>query len=365
MSERTKERGIFEKVADSGIFWVRYTDGQGRYRREVAGTYSQAAKLLSKRRGEALQRKKLLESLRRRAITFSELADDARRYSEQHKRSYNDDKSRMATLKKWLGLHEAESLTTPDIEKRLSDAATAEKWAPSTYNHYRSLMMLVFREARRAGKVSVNPARDVRHKREDNSRVRFLSDGEEKKLRDVILANWQAHTPEFSLAISTGLRKGSMYGLTWEMVDLNGRRLNVPTSKNGEPLHIPLNAAAVAALKVVYRDGATGRVFQSIKTGNPLENGRHWFDEALEKAKLKNFHWHDLRHHFASRLRQAGAKVEDIAELLCHKSLTMTKRYAHLGPNQLHQVASLLDSVSTPVAPVPDAQKSVSTSYLN
>jgi integrase len=213
--------------------------------------------------------------------------------------------------------------------------------------------------------VSVNPARDVRHRREDNSRVRFLSDAEENKLREVILANWPEHMPEFNLAVSTGLRKGSMYGLTWEMVDLNGRMLNVPTSKNGEPLHIPLNAAALAALGAVYQDGATGRVFQSIKTGNPLENARHWFDEALEKSKVTNFHWHDLRHHFASKLRQKGAKLEDIAELLCHKSLSMTKRYAHLGPNQLHEVASLLDSVSTPVAPMPEAQKSVSTSYLN
>ena len=116
------------------------------------------------------------------------------------------------------------------------------------------------------------------------------------------------------------------------MVDWDGRMLNLPTSKNGEPLHIPLNANAVAALKAVYRKGATGRVFQSVKTGNPLENGRHWFDEVLEKSKIVNFHWHDLRHHFASKLRQKGAKLEDIAELLCHKSLSMTKRYAHLKP---------------------------------
>jgi integrase len=365
MAEKTKERGIFEKAQGSGIFWIRFTDGQGKYRREVAGSFSQAAKLLSKRRGQALQRKKLPESLRQRTIMFSELADDALHYSEQHKRTYKDDKSRMAKLKQWFGSREAETLTTPEIEKRLSDAATAEKWAPSTYNHYRSLMMLVYREARRAGKVSVHPARDVRHQREDNSRVRFLSDVEEKKLREVILANWPEHMPEFDLAISTGLRKGSMYGLMWEMVDWNGRMLNLPTSKNGQPLHIPLNAAALAALRAVYQRGATGRVFQSIKTGNPLENGRHWFDEALEKAKITNFHWHDLRHHFASMLRQAGAKLEDIAELLCHKSLTMTKRYAHLGPNQLHEVASLLDSVSTPVAPSPQVQEGVSTSYLN
>jgi len=60
------------------------------------------------------------------------------------------------------------------------------------------------------------------------------------------------------------------------------------------------------------------------------------------EAGIKNFRWHDLRHTFASRLRMKGAPLEDIADLLGHKSLTMTRRYAHLGPNKLHAVVSLL-----------------------
>ena len=90
-----------------------------------------------------------------------------------------------------------------------------------------------------------------------------------------------------------------------------------------------------------------GRVFQSAKTGEPLENGRHWFDDAVVEAKIKNFRWHDLRHTFASRLRMKGAPLEDIADLLGHKSLTMTRRYAHLGPNKLHAVVSLLGASAT------------------
>ena len=83
-------------------------------------------------------------------------------------------------------------------------------------------------------------------------------------------------------------------------------------------------------------------MFQSAKTGEPLENGRHWFDEAVMEAEIKNFRWHDLRHTFASRLRMKGTPLEDIADLLGHKSLTMTSRCAHLGPNKLHAVVSLL-----------------------
>ena len=119
--------------------------------------------------------------------------------------------------------------------------------------------------------------------------------------------------------------------------------LNVPRTKNEEPIHVLLNDAAVAALRVVHSRGeGKGRVFQSAKTGEPLENGRHWFDDAAAEAQIKNFRWHDLRHTFASRLRMKGAPLEDIADLLGHKSLTMTTRYAHLGPSKLHAVVSLL-----------------------
>ena len=119
--------------------------------------------------------------------------------------------------------------------------------------------------------------------------------------------------------------------------------LNIPRTKNEEPVHVPLNDAAVAALRVVHARGdGKGRVFQSKKTGEPLENGKHWFEDAVILAGIKNFRWYDLRHTFASRLRMKGVALEDIADLLGHKSLTMTRRYAHLGPNKLHEVVSLL-----------------------
>ncbi len=143
--------------------------------------------------------------------------------------------------------------------------------------------------------------------------------------------------------------------------------LNIPPSKNGQPLHIPLNAAALAALKLVYQRGdGTGRVFQSAKTGNPLENGGHWFAQAVEKAGIVDFHWRDLRHTFATKLRTKCTALEDIADLLGHKSLTLSKRYSHLGPNKLHEVVSRLDSAnSTPAAPEPASASSVPSRYVN
>jgi integrase len=149
------------------------------------------------------------------------------------------------------------------------------------------------------------------------------------------------------------------------MVDWKSRELHIPRTKNEERLYVALNDAAIAALNVVYEAGdGAGRVFISKKTGDSLENGRHWFENAVVEAKLKNFHWHDLRHTFASRLRMKGAPLEDIADLLGHKSLTMTRRYAHLGPNKLHAVVCLLEPTATTTATRENSSETASSQVV-
>jgi hypothetical protein len=122
-------------VPGSGVWWICFVDAQGRYRREKVGTWGNADKLLTKRRNEALQGKKLPETLRQRVVPFSEIGDDALAYSRGHKRSHRDHESRMKRLKEWFGGREADSLSGQEMEKHLSDVAVEEKWAPSTFNH--------------------------------------------------------------------------------------------------------------------------------------------------------------------------------------------------------------------------------------
>jgi integrase len=358
-SDQTEEtmRGVYEKISRSGIWWVRYADTAGRIRKEKAGSKSNAEKLYHKRKNEVLQGKKLPETVRRRVILFSEIAEDALKFSRANKRSFRDDESRMKLLKKWFGNREAETIGPQEVSERLCQAADTGKWANGTFNQYRALMMMVYREAQRNEKVpvTVNPARYVRGRRVDNNRIAQLTAVQEERLRKVIHTRYRWHEPEFDLALNTGLRRGSQYSLDFRMIDWEGRMLHIPRTKNDEPLHVALNQAAMAALLTVRRRGVTtGSVFIARKTGNPLRGPRTWFDPALKDAKIENFHWHDLRHTFASRLRQKGTKLEDIAEALGHKSLMMSKRYAHLGPKGLHDVVALLDEKPTGPKTVPD-----------
>ena len=140
-----KQRGVFERVPGSGVWWIVYFDQFGKRRREKAGSKSTAIKLYGKRKQQVLEGKKLPELFRKPSVSFSQLVDDARAYSKRNKRSYKTDVPRFASLKEWFGSHAAEELTPKDIENALARAAEKQKWAPSTFNHYRSLMSLSYR----------------------------------------------------------------------------------------------------------------------------------------------------------------------------------------------------------------------------
>ena len=76
-----------------------------------------------------------------------------------------------------------------------------------------------------------------------------------------------------------------------------------------------------------------------------LKNNRHWFEDAVTEAGIRHFTWHDLRHTFASRLVMVGVDIRTVQELLGHKAIAMTCRYAHLAP--AHQLAAVEKLVTT------------------
>ena len=347
---RRKERGVFEKVPGSGVWWVRYADTMGRIRREKAGPKSSALTLYRKRKTESLQRKKLPESLRSPMVSFAELAKDTLAYSKAHKRSHDDDVIRMERLLSSFRERAADSITPQELEKHLSDTAESNEWAPATVNRYRALISLVYRLGIESGKVKENPARLVKHRRENNARVRWLSAEEEVRLRAVISETCPEHTAELDLALHTGLRLSEQYSLDWENVNLARRVLTVPRPKNGEMRHVPLNESAMAALaELQKRSGDVGPVILNAE-GVGLSSPRYWFEPAIRTAKIRNFSWHCLRHTFASRLVMAGVDLRTVQELMGHKSIQMTVRYSHLTPKHTLAAVELLARAAS-VAP--------------
>ena len=227
--KRRNPRGVFEKIPGSGEWWICFWDYQGRKRREKAGTKSNAIALYRKRKTQALEGKKLPEKLRRAAVSFAEIANDALVYSRIHKAvtSYRCDAGRMQIVLGWFREFSAESITAQDFERQFQKQA----WAPATANRYRALLSLTYRLAIRNGKVKENPARLVVHRRENNDRIRFLSAEEEAALRKAIERRCAERLAEFDFALNTGLRLSEQYGLLWENVLLPLRTITIHAAK--------------------------------------------------------------------------------------------------------------------------------------
>jgi integrase len=147
------------------------------------------------------------------------------------------------------------------------------------------------------------------------------------------------------------MRRGELFALTWESVDLAGGRITVhgATAKSGKTRHIPLNGEALAALRG-WREQSpanSGLVFPS-RRGEALTHVRRAWESALRSAGIKRFRWHDLRHTFASKLAMAGIDLNTVRELLGHSDYAMTQRYAHLAPeHKAAAVAKLVRSAAS------------------
>jgi len=345
---RRNPRGIFEKVPGSSVWWIRYADTMGRIRREKAGTKSSALTLYRKRKTEALEGKKLPEKLRRGNISFAEVARDTLEYSRTTKvpDAYRIDRWHMETILGWFRERGAEEITPQDIERRLNEIAE-EGRKPATVNRYRALLSLVYSLAVRNGKLTVNPVRQVKPRKENNERVRFLDEKEETSLRQKIQELCPERESEFDLGLHTGMRRGEQYRLRWQDVDFKRGILTIPRSKHGELRHIQINSVARAALLKLRQHGdGVGYVCPGLE-GPRNRDWRRWFEEVLKKARIHNFRWHDLRHTFASRLVMAGVPLRAVQTLLGHKRMETTLRYSHLGETHLREAVERLTEKPT------------------
>lgn len=155
---------------------------------------------------------------------------------------------------------------------------------------------------------------------EPEHRIRFAGADEFARLLE---AAHESIRPVILAAVTTGLRKSNLLSLEWHQVDLKGGTITIYRSKGRKPIVARVVPALRAALARTAGKDRTGRVFD-------LTNFRKRWYAALASAQLEDFHFHDLRHTFASWARQAGADLADICEALAHSNVSVTMRYAHV-----------------------------------
>ncbi len=265
-------------------------------------------------------------------------------------------------------------ITAAVVERRRAEMLQG-KLSNATVNRRFTTLKSVMSRAVEWDIIEKHDLRKVKMLREDNTRIRYLSFEEEEALKRAMSArdyrikkdreNGNKHRsergyallPDLSnrtyadhieplviVAVNTGMRKGELLNLTWADVNFEREFVTVKAAnaKSGKARHIPLNPKAKSALLNWKLDCESVRWVFEGENGQPLTDFKKAWIALLNAAKITDFRFHDLRHHFASKLVMAGVDLKTTRELLGHGSLDMTLRYAHLAPEHKAKAVNLL-----------------------
>ncbi len=186
----------------------------------------------------------------------------------------------------------------------------------------------------------------IKLEKEAQGRLRWLTPEEATKL----LAKCRdqknpALVDLVELALYTGMRQGELLELTWSRVDRARGVVLLEITKSGKRREVPLNGPADA---ILARRASPQKRDRLVFGAQSWDAFRKSWEAALEATQLGDFHFHDLRHTFASWAVQRGVTLPELKDLLGHSSLAMVMRYAHLAPEQLRSAVSRLDDVLVP-----------------
>jgi integrase len=229
------------------------------------------------------------------------------------------------------------------------------KCKPSTVNRELGRLRHMFNRAVDWGMLEESPMEGLKFLRENNARQRYLSLEEcERLIQACISPRVQAIVV---IALHTGMRLGEILSLRHHDLDFRAGLILIPDSKNGEPRHVPMDRTVASLLTGYPRHPSSELIFANKAGGRFLEI-RGGFKNACQRARISDLHFHDLRHTFASHWMMTGGELYALKEILGHKSILMTQRYAHLSPAFKRAAINRMDNIwNVGVASPPRAQE--------
>jgi integrase len=325
----------------AGIYYVKLTAPDGTLLRRSTGTTDRqkAEECHDKLKAELWDLARLKLKPKR---TWDEAALRWLR-EKAHKKSYRDDVSRI----RWFTQH-LRGKTLDQVSRELIDRLISRglsRRSDRTKDLYVALVRAIFRKAMREWEwIETMPAFRT-YAKGGKVRVRYLTQAQ----AEAVLSRLPDHQREVALfALATGLRQRNILDLTWDRVDLERRIATIEghDTKNGEALGVPLNEVAVG---VLGRQLGKHRGHVFTYRGKPLRtaNTRAW-RAALKACGIRDFRWHDLRHTWATWLRQNDVPTWVLQELGGWKSESMVRRYAHMSVKHLEPHAAKLTFSVTP-----------------
>ncbi len=360
--KKKKHKGLYQR---GDIWWLRYKGVDGRILRESSRStkFKDAESLLNQRRGDI---KKGMQPEARRIVnhTFKELAEEYSKWAERQ-RSFKSKTYFIGQLKEAFGHIPLRRFNSMLLEQYQTERLQKGN-KPATANRLLATLKHMFTKAvdwEMVEEAALRRVRKAKFLEENNRRLRFLSVEECQALIEACIPHLR---PIVVTALHTGMRRSEILGLTWDRVDLKHGFLLLDQTKNGERREVPIDGTLRQTLGELFQ-GTKERprrvdvpyVFYDLTTRVDSESGevisvakaykdvKRSFASACRKAKIRDFHFHDMRHTFASQMVMSGQDITTVQELLGHKHLTMTLRYAHLAPSHKVKAVEILDSILT------------------
>ena len=312
----------------------------GKRIREAMGANKAAAEAVLNRKKLAIRAGEYADPADRPLISFFEACDDYLNRSA-HLKGKDTLVSVVKILKGYFGEKDIGDLTEKDVDDFIlsrRDAPTRhkKKRAGASINREVNVLPAMLRSAMKQGWLEKNPASCPR-KFTEKQRLRYLTREEAGRLLDEALASRSKDTHlAILMALDTGMRQGEIFNLRWEDVNFKSEQIWVRETKNRSPRHIPMTGRVRDALAKRPRRIGNDYIFWGrVKENRDHAGMRESFVNLLQRAGIKDFTFHDLRHSFSSHLAMAGVPLHTIGQLLGHKTPKMTMRYAHLSPEYL------------------------------
>ncbi len=328
----------------NGILYFDVYDEHGVRRRRSTGTddYELAEKVEAKVKTEIFEGK-WFDMQKAKSITFAQLLE---KYTSKYKRQ-RDPYTKIHLLE-FFGEMSIAHMTADTVENYILDRDdSVEQPAPATIYQEYALGRRIFNVARKRWKlVKENPFADVTFAELlslDNKRDRSLSIEEEEALRAHATPTYLRQVITF--AIHTGCRRGEILSIDWNAnIDMRHKLIRVAISKR-KPTEetrykvIPMSETLYLMLIDMSKTRhISGKLFPV--TVSALKDA---FERAVKNAGLEDFHFHDLRHTFGTRLAQMGVPLTQIKELMGHRTIKTTERYIHHYPADLRPCMKSLD----------------------
>ena len=244
-------------------------------------------------------------------------------------------------------LSEVNSFLLEKIKHKMSKA----ELSPRSIHYCLAVIRQVFNFAiRRDSFNGVNPTIRIKKPTEDNRRIRYLTHEEADTLMETIRFKSNDCWRICMVSLHTGMRFSEIARLTFGDLDFERGTVWVRQTKNGRSRHVPMTET-IKDVFLGINGGASGDLLFPGKNGKVRQSMSDTFERIVHSIGLnagitdprQKVVFHTLRHTYASWLVESGTDLFVVKELLGHRSISMTERYSHLGPNTLKSAVDRMD----------------------